>query len=234
MPTVWAALLYTIEWSALFYYLVSGGLCVSELNTIVSGIASGALVGIGGAVYLSCDNKYVGAVLFSVALISICYLGLYLFTGKIGFVAEEFKKSMLWQLPLGLLGNFIGATCLGYLISFAKPSLRQAAASACASKLENGFMQTLVLGAMCGVLMYIAVKIFKSGNNPIGIIFGIPVFILSGYEHSIADMFYFALANMLTPHYLIFITAVVLGNAVGAAAMAVIVRFSIEKSIGNK
>ena len=42
------------------------------------GIVSGIMVGIGGTVYLSCENKVVGAVLFSVALLVICLLGFYL------------------------------------------------------------------------------------------------------------------------------------------------------------
>ena len=57
-----------------------------------TGIASGMLVGIGGAVYLSCESKVVGAVLFSVALLCICLLGLYLFTGKIGLFIENPTK----------------------------------------------------------------------------------------------------------------------------------------------
>ena len=64
-------------------------------NTFFSAIAAGMMVGIGGAVYMSCDNKYVGAVLFSVALLTICYMGMYLFTGKIGFLAESFSMFMI-------------------------------------------------------------------------------------------------------------------------------------------
>ena len=39
---------------------------------ITLGVIAGILIGIGGSVYLACDNKYVGAVLFSVALLCIC------------------------------------------------------------------------------------------------------------------------------------------------------------------
>ena len=53
------------------------------------GIASGIMVGIGGTVYLSCESKVVGAVLFSVALLVICMLGIYLYTGKIGLFQEQ-------------------------------------------------------------------------------------------------------------------------------------------------
>ncbi len=202
---------------------------MSIWKTFLSGICSGILVGIGGAVYLSCDNKYIGAVLFSVALISICYLGLYLFTGKIGFLAEKFELNSLAHLGFGLLGNFCGATLFGALVSYARPAVSEAAAASCELKLENSFIKAAALGTMCGILMYIAVKIFKEFKNPIGVIFCIPVFILSGYEHSIADIFYFSAAGMLGIDYLLFIIAVVMGNAVGAMAIAYLIRFSLAK-----
>ena len=39
------------------------------LKTLGGGLCAGVLISIGGTVFLSCDNKYVGAVLFSVALV---------------------------------------------------------------------------------------------------------------------------------------------------------------------
>ena len=202
---------------------------MSLLKVFISGICSGALVGIGGAVYLSCDNKYVGAVLFSVALISICYLGTYLFTGKIGFLAEKFELNTLAQLGVALVGNFAAATLFALLAAYAKPQICEAAVMSCQSKLENDFLSAVCLGAMCGILMYVAVKVFKEFKNPIGVIFCIPVFILSGYEHSIADMFYFSAAHMINLDYLSFIAAVVIGNAIGAMAIAYLIRFSLPK-----
>ena len=84
---------------------------MSLKNAFISGIAAGIMVGIGGAVYMSCDNKYVGASFFSVALLSICYLGMYLYTGRIGYLAEKFEDSTLPVLGMGLVGNFVGANC---------------------------------------------------------------------------------------------------------------------------
>lgn len=186
---------------------------------IFGGIASGLLVAVGGIVLLSVDNRYVGAVLFTVALLAICVMDLYLFTGRIGFVAESFDKKMPAQLCVGLLGNFIGATVTGFIVRFALPNIIERVTASCQSKLENGILRAFILGCFCGVLMYVAVKTYKLGNV-LGILFCIPVFILAGFEHSIADMFYFALAGMIDLTYLGFIVAVILGNAVGAMAIA--------------
>ena len=187
------------------------------------GIASGLLISIGGTVLLSVENRFLGAVLFSVALLCICHLDLYLFTGKIGFCAEEFDGKICAALFVGLLGNFIGSTVTGLIMRAARPQIIERAAESCAAKLDGGILKAFLLGCFCGVLMYAAVKIYKLGSD-VGIIFCIPVFILAGFEHSIADMFYFAAAGMIGIEYLGFIIAVVLGNTVGALTLAALVR----------
>ena len=82
---------------------------------------------------------------------------------------------------------------------------------------------------MCGILMYVAVKIFKEFKTPMGVLFCIPVFILSGFEHSIADMYYFALAGSFSLNYFWFILSVVLGNTIGAMGICYLIRFSSPK-----
>ena len=131
------------------------------VKTMSSGIASGIMVGIGGAVYMSCEDKVVGAVLFSVALLSICCLGMYLYTGKIGYLAEDFTKKTLISLLAGLIGNFIGATLLGLICAYARPGIVEKAQTACSAKLESGVLRAVILGALCGILMFIAVKIYR-------------------------------------------------------------------------
>ncbi len=190
---------------------------------IFGGIASGLLVGIGGTVLLSVDNRYVGAVLFSVALLAICCMGFYLYTGKIGFVGEKLEPEMIPQLLIGLLSNFVGASLTGLLVHICRPEIVEKAVSACNTRLENGLLRGFLLGCFCGILMYAAVKIYRLGT-PLGVIFCIPVFILSGFEHSVADMFYFALAGMMNVKGLAFILFVILGNSVGAIALALMWR----------
>ena len=198
---------------------------------IFGGIASGLLVSIGGVVLLSCDDRYIGALLFTIALLAICLMDLYLFTGRIGFVAESFDKKMPAQLIVGLLGNFIGATLTGFAIRYARPALIEKAAASCQTRLDNGILRAFVLGCFCGILMYVAVKTYKQKGTVLGIVFCIPVFILAGFEHSIADMFYFALAGMIDFAYLGFIIAVIFGNSVGAMLIAALYRL---KSVDAK
>ena len=75
------------------------------LKLIIDGIKAGIMIAIGGSVFLSCESRYVGAVLFSVALLSICLKGYSLFTGKVGYIPEKHDKEAVRVLLLGLLGN---------------------------------------------------------------------------------------------------------------------------------
>ena len=197
-----------------------------------SGIASGMLVGIGGTVYLSCENKVVGAVLFSVALLCICLLGIYLYTGKIGIFMENPDKKSALALPVGLGGNCIGAALTGVLTALAKPTLIDAAQKACTAKLENGLWRGLIAAVFCGVLMCAAVKTYGAKGTLVGIIFCIPTFILCGFEHSIADVYYFTVASMrgaFDPMRVVFILVAVLGNTLGGWVLPVLARLAKGK-----
>ena len=95
-----------------------------------------------------------------------------------------------------------------------------AAETLCQAKLDNqALWQTFVRGIMCGILMYLAVSIFRDKKTPLGILFCIPVFILSGFEHSIADIFYFATSGIVSLQAFVFLWTVIAGNAVGAVIL---------------
>ena len=185
------------------------------LNKICSGISAGIMVSIGGCVFLACESKVVGAVLFSVALLVICYKGFSLFTGKVGYIPEKHGREEVSVLLLGLLGNLIGTLLCGVLIRTALPNLGSAALAACGAKLTQTAYSTFVRGLFCGILMYSAVSIYRANSSIAGIVFCIPVFILAGFEHSIADMFYFAASGTVSAKAFGFIWLVILGNSAG-------------------
>lgn len=191
-------------------------------NAFWGGIAAGMMVGIGGTVFLSCENRMVGATLFSVALICICILGFYLYTGKIGLFMENPSKKTISLLAVGFGGNAIGAALTGIATAYVKPSLIAAAQASCTAKLANGNIKGMIAAIFCGVLMYTAVKTYQAKGTLTGIIFCIPTFILSGFEHSVADVYYFTVALMdgnfdiakLT-NCVIFIIFAIVGNTLG-------------------
>ncbi len=185
------------------------------LKKLCSGIAAGVCICLGGSVFLACENRIVGAILFSVALLCICFKGYALFTGKVGYVPEAHDRESVSVLLLALLGNAIGTIAGGYLIRAALPNIGAAAETVCMAKLSQIWWATLVRGCFCGILMYLAVSTYRDNKTPLGILFCIPVFILSGFEHSIADIFYFAASGIVSIQAFGFLWLVILGNAIG-------------------
>ena len=189
------------------------------LRKTVCGIFAGIMISIGGSVFLSCMgiNKILAACLFSVALLCICLQGYSLYTGKIGFIVSDHSREAVSTLLLGLLGNIIATLVFGIALGYATPSIKDAAVMICEAKLDQELPAAFIRACFCGVLMYQAVSIFKNHNkNIVGILFCIPVFILSGFEHSIANMFYFSTAGIFSLDVVIYIFVVIAGNSVGA------------------
>ena len=83
---------------------------------------------------------------------------------------------------------------------------------------------------LCGVLMYIAVYIYKEKKTIAGILFCVPTFIICGFEHVIADVYYFVAANVINKDSLIFLFIVLIGNTCGALAFASIHNFISDKT----
>ncbi len=188
------------------------------LKDFLDGISAGILICIGCSVYLACvaaGNKIAGAILFSVALLCICYKGLNLFTGKVGYMAEKHDKSAFSTLLLGLLGNAVATVGVGFILSYALPELYAVAEPIVTAKLSQEWWQTLVRAIFCGILMFLAVSVYKEKKTPAAIFLCIPVFILSGFEHSIANMVYFAMGRVVSLDGFIYLLIVVVGNAIG-------------------
>ena len=195
---------------------------IDILKKIIDGILAGILIALGGAVFLACIDpaapyaRYIGAFFFSTALLCICIKGYSLYTGKIGYVLEKHSNEDLSALFLGLLGNAIGTIVMGYLLAVTFPTLKETALELCTGKLAQGYHFALVRGILCGILVYLAVDIYRENKTALGIVFCIPVFILSGYEHSIADIFYFATSGIASIQAFGYLWIIIAGNSIGA------------------
>ena len=189
------------------------------LKILRESLCAGILITIGGTVFLSCENKTVGAVLFSVALLCICYKSYYLFTGKIGYIVEQHKKVDFVNLAVGLFGNLIVTFLIGMMLREILPNIGEKAAEMCSAKLAQYPLHTFIRGFFCGILMYLAVSIYKEKNTALGVLFCVPVFILCGFEHSIADMYYFGVSGIFSARIVLFMVLVVAGNTFGAMVL---------------
>lgn len=189
------------------------------IKKFVDGLLAGLMISIGGAAFLMCLDGYkaVGAFLFTIGLLTVCLKGYSLYTGKIGLLFEKHSKDDILVLVFGLLGNGVASLVVGYLLGYAIPQLHDAAVGICTAKLEQGYLSSFIRAIFCGVLIYVAVDIFANHKSPLGVILGIPAFIMSGFEHSIADMFYFSatIKGLVFWKVLVFIVLIILGNSIG-------------------
>lgn len=200
-------------------------------ETVLKSLMAGLMIGVGGTVYLSCDSRVVGALLFATGLLTICNMGYLLFTGKVCFALEN-SPAYLVTLAVIALGNVAVCVLYGAAARQFLPQAAEKAASACAAKLAQTGMQTFFLAVMCGILMYIAVVTFRRQQGMsryVGIFTCVPVFILSGFEHSIADAVYLGMAG-LPAGSARFLLIVLAGNAVGGLLFPVMQRLAGDKS----
>lgn len=189
---------------------------------ICKSILAGILISIGGVVFLS-QTGIIGSILFSFALLTICYRGYDLYTGKIGFLTESLniRKTAVHNLVI-LFINLLTVVTIGYIIGITMKDLQQSAQEICNRKLELNMLVIFLKSTFCGIIMYLAVKIYKHSNTPLGILVGIPVFILSGFEHSIADSFYFATAHYFSIDVILFISITIIGNSFGSLLISLL------------
>ena len=98
-------------------------------------------------------------------------------------------------------------------------ALAEKASVVCSVKLNDSLWSIFLLGIFCNILIYIAVDSFRSNPHDIGkylgLVFGIMVFILCGFEHCVANMFYISVAGAWNGKAVVFILINTLGNIIG-------------------
>ena len=152
--------------------------------------AAGVLICMGCIVNLKVGGGIPGAVLFSAGLWFVVNFDAELFTGR---VARNDYDPL--QKLIMLVMNVIGAGVCGILASLCLPEIREAA-----QKIVTGYQDPLKViwqSVMCGMCMYLATT--QPKNKDISrlpfVVYGVALFILSSYAHSIALAGYAAIAQ---------------------------------------
>ncbi len=186
-------------------------------NIFCRAVMAGLGIAMGGIVYLSMENQVIGAFLFAIGLYAIVLNGLFLYTGKVGYlVVEKKKKEYLLILLVTWLGNLVGTALGAFGASNTRISgIVSKAESICAVKMGDNPLSIFILAVFCGILMYIAVDGYKEKGNPVILFLGVSVFILSGFEHCIANMFYFSLAGAWSVKAIVYLLIMTIGNSIG-------------------
>ena len=211
------------------------------IKTFLLGVMAGAAIALGGLLFTLLSKigyKVIGSFAFSIGLLLVCMFGFNLFTGKVGFFLEaENKKEYSLNLLIMYIGNFVGALVIGCLCyGFYSKSESMVSSYtvfdaivdiARAREITSDNWWITLLGAIgCGMLVYTAVYAFKK-EWPIGIrvvvlMFAVFAFVLAGFQHCIANMFYISFAMGWNGSTLLNVLIVTIGNIIGAILLELV------------
>ena len=194
----------------------------SVLALILFGILAGVYIGFGAIAASTAKSftdiplglaRFLGASMFCVGLILVVIPGSELFTGNIlmtaGAVGDKLTlRGILRNWIVVYVANFVGALLLAFALfgtglmgaPEAPTALGTAAIQTVDAKLAIPFWQALIRGILCNMLVCLAVLLTISARTTmgkiLGIYFPITAFVMCGFEHSIANM-YFLPAGLL-------------------------------------
>ncbi len=187
------------------------------MHQFYAAVMAGVMTGLGGAAFLAADNREVGSLLFSIGMFAALVLNLPLYIGRCaGAICH--KPRQINRLPGLLLGNLLGAVLCGLVYGLAVES---GAPQLQAARLGQTFFSTLVRGTFAGMIIYAGAQSWHSlhYSRAVGTLLAVTAFVVSRFENSIADAFYFSAAFSQTGVWnaavLPFMAAAILGNTIG-------------------
>ncbi len=184
-------------------------------------LLAGAFIGLGSIAFLLvasdpslsfASSRVLGGVVFSLGLIMVVVAGAELFTGNnlLAMAWAEGKlgtRELLFNWVVVCLGNLAGATGLAVLVLLADTGslndglVAKKAVEVAAAKAALPWDVAFARGALCNVLVCLAVWMAAAGRSvvdkAVAIVPPIAAFVALGFEHSIANMFFFPLAILL-------------------------------------
>ena len=179
-----------------------------------SALLAGICIGIAGFGYLAIGGV-VGAVTFAFGLLAVVHYRLKLYTGTAGF----FVKGEFAKLYAILALNIVGCLLVAMMARVSPMPLQQTAQHLLEGRLNAGWWQCGVLAIGCGFIMTTAVKWGREAKF-LPLLFGVPLFIVCGFPHCVADAFYYLVvpAGFLADNaaqVLLLYASIVAGNFVG-------------------
>ncbi len=184
------------------------------IQTLKSAILAGFCIGIAGFGYLA-EKSIIGAVLFAFGLLTVVHYKLKLYTGTAGFIV----KGEVGKLFFILFGNLIGCLIVALIARCSPMPLQDTAQKVLEGRLTVGPLKGGILAIGCGFIMTTAVTFARKEKN-LPLLFGVPLFIMCGFPHCVADAFYYMTVpvQFLGEHIvdvLVFYVSIVVGNFIG-------------------
>lgn len=233
--------------SELVDYIVKAGKSKTEKTfrlLILQGILAGMFIATGAIGYFklvayTADpglGKFLGALVFPTGIIAILLLGSELFTSDCMAILSVYKKAtklgaFMKVLLIVILSNLVGAVIMAVLSTGAgifSHHMVEIVNKVSVAKVTMGIGQMFISAVLCNIIVCSGVMMAYSANDVTGKIlaiwFPIAVFVLSGTEHIVANMFYLSMgylngAEITIPQILTSFGVVTLGNFVGGGIL---------------
>ena len=171
---------------------------------------SGILIGLGACGFLALGGLP-GAIIFTFGLVGVVLSGTPLYTGKAGVMPlkETPDLVLIWLL------NALGCALLGLFVWSLGGESVSKAQELMAGRLAQGPWRSFLRAVGCGVIIDCVVWLYRTRKSLLPVLFGVPLFIVCGFYHSIADVVYMVAAWQWSPALLWYYPLIVLGNYVG-------------------
>lgn len=200
---------------------------MKTLHNFIYSILAGLSISLGCMVNLVATKEpgilgaLVGAVFFATGLFCVLVFRQNLYTGKVGYLCAEGPK-YLGYLGIVWGGNLVGCALTALLTratSLYEKILPRAEAIV-GAKTTQGYLSAFVMAIFCGFIIYLAVENYKYNAHEcgkyVGLLLIIPLFILCGFEHCVANMYYFLLTDTAWVEKLLYTLVITVGNGVGS------------------
>lgn len=171
-------------------------------------LMAGLLIGLGACGFLALGGLP-GAVIFAFGLVGVVLSGTLLYTGKAGVMTDIPALARIW------LWNVVGCILLGLLVVVIGGEMGERAQTVVAGRLAQGPWRSLIRAIGCGLIIDIAVWLYRSTKSIVPVLFGVPLFIVCGFYHSIADVVYLVAAWKWDSAILWYYPIIVIGNYLG-------------------
>lgn len=174
---------------------------------------AGSIIGLSCMIYASCSNTIIGALLFSIGLLTILYCKLPLYTGMVGCTKLKDTANLL---PV-IIFNQLGVMVIAFMCLFTFPeSMIATITHIASSKISESMLNAISQAILCGVLMQMAVTAFRK-DAPYLTVLCVASFIIAGFEHSIANFFWlFFCGKNLMVNVILYSILYLIGNGIGA------------------
>lgn len=176
---------------------------------------AGLLIGLGAYGFLALGG-IPGAVIFAFGLVGVVLSGTLLYTGKAGVMTDIGALAKIW------LFNVLGCILIGLLVLSIGGEPMERAQTVVAVRLAQGPWRSFLRAVGCGLIIDISVWLYRSSKSLVPVLFGVPLFIVCGFYHSIADVVYLVGARTWSSAILWYYPVIVIGNYVGCNVRRVV------------